>query len=211
MTSNVRPLKVGDVYRIMSDARRQNACPTPPPPTTASHCGLVLAEGAVEPLGGITFVVQGLKVFVPGRPFAGFGAVPVVSRRPMSEVTGPNTLTWPIAQSESRSAHGVVHWPTNTLPQPPWRPAAELRDASVTAWVASRSSGAFCSIWNQAVRPPPRLSLPRRPKLEDGACTSHLPIAGTEATCAVVGAALVSGRKSRAVKPSPYFTWPNVG
>src|SRR3982074_739738 len=59
-------------------------------------------------------------------------------------------------------------------------PAAEFRDATVTAWVASRSSGVFCSIWNHAVRPPPRASLPRTPKFDDGACTSNFDIAGTQ-------------------------------
>src|SRR3954467_9899981 len=120
----------------MSDARRQNEWPTPPLPTTASH-SLAPAAGVATPPGGISFVVQALLTAA-----AGFGAVPVVSRRPMSDVTGPNTLTWPIAHRESRSAHGVVHWPTNTLPQPPWIPAAELRDETVTACVDSRSSGA---------------------------------------------------------------------
>src|SRR5438477_6140634 len=81
-------------------------------------------------------------------------------------------------------------------------PAAELRDARVTACVASRSSGAFCSIWNHAVRPPPRPSLPRTPKFDDGACTSNFDMDGTAAAAALV---------LRPVKPSPYFTCPNVG
>src|SRR5258708_14541868 len=81
-------------------------------------------------------------------------------------------------------------------------PAAEFREASVTACVASRSSGAFCSIWNHAVRPPPRPSLPRTPKFDDGACTSNFDMEGTAAAVAEV---------LRAVKPSPYFAWPNVG
>src|SRR5581483_8370261 len=80
-------------------------------------------------------------------------------------------------------------------------PAAELRDATTTAWVASRSSGAFCSTWNQAVSPAPMLSLPRTPKLDDGACTSNLDIDGTATDAALL----------RAVKPSSYFTLPNVG
>src|SRR5258706_2629490 len=215
MASKVRPLKVGDVNRIMSEARRQNGCPTPPVPTTASHWG-VPGAGVAKPPGGIWLVVHGrlgllsdvpVVEIVIGNPAAGFGEVPVVSRRPMSEVTGPNTLTWPIAHSESRSAHGVVHWPTNTLPQPPCRPPAELRDETVTDCVSSRSSGAFCSIWHQAVRPPPRLSLPRTPKFDDGACTSNLLIDGTDND---VTAAPLATFWSRAVKPSPYFTWPNV-
>src|SRR4051812_47095949 len=126
----------------MSEARFQNAWPTPPAATTASHCGTVLVLGAAVPPGAITVVVHAWA-----RADAGFGATPVDSRRPMSDVTGPNTLTWPIAQSESRSAHGVVHCPTNTLPKPPCKPAAELRDATVTDCVSSRSRGAFCSIW----------------------------------------------------------------
>src|SRR5436190_1026628 len=143
---------------------------------------------------------------------AGFGAVPVVSRRPMSDVTGPKTLTCPIAHNESMSAHGVVHCPRKILPNPPWKPAAEFRDATVTAWVASRSSGAFCSTWNQAVRPAPMLSLPRTPKLDDGACTSNLDTDGT-ATAPAFGsqAPPAAAVTSRAVKPSPYFTCPNVG
>src|SRR5438874_9922741 len=160
----------------MSEARFQSAWPTPPPATTASHCS-VLAAGTAKPPGGIMLVVHDPKA--PPLFCAGLGATPVDSRRPMSDVTGPNTLTWPIAHSESRSAHGVVHCPTNTLPKPPCRPAAELRDETVTDCVSSRSRGAFCSIWNQAVRPAPRLSLPRTPKFEDGACTSNLLIDGT--------------------------------
>src|SRR5258706_7207485 len=188
----------------MSEARFQNAWPTPPAATTASHCAAVLVLGEAVPPGAIMLVVHAWL-----RAAAGLGATPVDSRRPMSEVTGPKTLTWPIAQSESRSAHGVVHWPTNTLPQPPWMPAAELRDETVTDCVSSRSSGAFCSIWNQAVRPPPRLSLPRTPKFDDGACTSNLLIAGTVTMPRII--APVVTFVSRAAKPSPYFTWPNVG
>ena len=88
------------------------------------------------------------------------------------DVTGPNTLTWPIAQSESRSAHGVVHCPTNTLPKPPCRPAAELRDETVTDCVSSRSRGAFCSIWNQAVRPPDTAPHTRPTTRHNGIATS---------------------------------------
>src|ERR1700741_2982601 len=150
----------------MSEARRQNEWPTPPLPTTESH-SFVPAAGTAVPPGGIRFVVHALLRFA-----AGLGAGAVVSRRPMIDVTGPNTLTCPIAQSESRSAHGVVHWPTKMLPKPPWKPAAELREASVTACVASRSSGAFCSTWNHAVNPAPTCSLPRTPKFDAGACTS---------------------------------------
>src|SRR5206468_1911795 len=91
-----------------------------------SNDGIALKRSGsrtAKPPGGMMFDLQAWL-----RAAAGFGATPVDSRRPMSEVTGPNTLTWPTAQSESRSAHGVVHWPTNTLPKPPWMPAAEFRD-----------------------------------------------------------------------------------
>src|SRR3954462_7329109 len=100
----------------MFDARRQKACPTPPAATTASHCGIVLALGAGVPPGEIRVVLQAAGGVAAE---AGFGAVPVVSRRPISDVTGPNTLTWPTAHRASMSAHGVVHWPTKTLPKPP--------------------------------------------------------------------------------------------
>src|SRR5690348_15806755 len=119
----------------MSEARRQNWCPTPPPPTTASHSGVPVA-GTVTPPGVRRFVVQALLPTVVIAA-AGFGAVPVVSRRPMIDVTGPNTLTWPTAHNESMSAQGVVHWPTKTFPKAPWIPAAELREATTTACVAS--------------------------------------------------------------------------
>src|SRR5260221_12921234 len=188
----------------MSEARRQNGWPPPPAPTAASHCDAVWLVGEAVPPGAITLVVHARL-----RADAGLGEMPVDSRRPMSDVTGPNTLTWPIAHSESRSAHGVVHWPTNTLPQPPCRPAAELRDETVTDCVSSRSRGAFCSIWNQAVRPAPRLSLPRTPKFDDGACTSNLLTDGTVTMPGI--SAPVDTFVSRAAKPSPYFTWPNVG
>src|SRR5215510_7669492 len=192
----------------MSEARRQNEWPTPPLPVTASHCGLVFALGAPVPPGAITLVVQAFAITA-----AGFGAVPVVSRRPMIDVTGPNTLTCPMAQSESRSAHGVVHCPTKMLPKLPWNPAAELREARTTAWVASRSSGAFCSIWNHAVNPALTCYLPRTPKLDDGAWTSAF---DTEGTVVSVAAALgaqtpVDALTSRSVKPSLYFAHPNVG
>jgi len=49
------------------------------------------------------------------------------------------------------------------LPKPPWIPTAELREAGVIAMLFDRSIGAFCSIWNQAVSPPPMFSLPRKP------------------------------------------------
>src|SRR5258706_14638620 len=95
-------------------------------------------------------------------------------------------------------------------------PAAEFRDATVTDWVASRSSGAFCSIWNHAVKPPPRPSLPRTPKFDDGACTSAFDIEGTATACVVVdtgatppGAA--GAWLQRAVKPSRHLTRPTVG
>src|SRR5437588_1106399 len=189
----------------MSEARRQNEWPTPPLPTTASH-SFVPVAGVARPPGAIRFVVHALLIAT-----AGFGAVPVVSRRPMSDVTGPNTLTCPIAHNESRSAHGVVHWPTNTLPNPPWKPAAEFREATVTAWVASRSSGAFCSTWNHAVSPAPTLSLPRTPKFDDGACTSNFDIAGTPIAPALATGAPLASVMSRAVNPSPYFTRPKVG
>jgi hypothetical protein len=81
----------------------------------------------------------------------GFGAVPVVSRRPMIEVTGPQPPTVPMLHSASRSAHGVVHCPMNALPQLPCTPTAEFRDAGVMAMLLERSIGAFCSIWNHAV------------------------------------------------------------
>src|SRR5258708_126664 len=95
-------------------------------------------------------------------------------------------------------------------------PAAEFRDATVTACVASRSSGAFCSIWNHAVRPPPRPSLPRTPKFDDGACTSTFDIEGTAIACVVVDTGATPPGAAgawlpRAVKPSPYFARPNVG
>src|SRR4051794_35271734 len=112
----------------MSEARFQNAWPTPPAATTASH-SRVPAAGTAKPPGGMMFEVHAWL-----RAAAGFGATPVDSRRPIREVTGPKTLTWPTAQSESRSAHGVVHWPTNTLPKLPWMPAAEFRDETVTDW-----------------------------------------------------------------------------
>jgi hypothetical protein len=96
--SNVAPANVGEVYRIMFEARFQNGCPTPPADTTASHSG-VPAAGALKPPGGMMFVVQGLVPscavvgVAPPIPEAGFGAVPVDSRRPMIDVTGPNTDT----------------------------------------------------------------------------------------------------------------------
>src|SRR5215510_7678599 len=75
------------------------------------------------------------------------GAAPVVSRRPMMEVTGPQPPTVPMPHSASRSAHGVVHWPMNTLPQLPWIPTAELRDAipEVFAMLFDRSIPALVS------------------------------------------------------------------
>src|SRR5258708_40174102 len=97
----------------MSEARRQNGWPTPPPPTTASHW-FVPAAGTPKPPGGIWLVVHARFAAA-----AGLGDVPVDSRRPMSEVTGPNTETWPTAQSESLSAPAVGHSPTTTIPTLP--------------------------------------------------------------------------------------------
>src|SRR4051812_15037544 len=74
--STVAPPSVGEVWRIMSEARRQNEWPTPPLATTASH-SFVPTAGVAKPPGGMTFVVQALLMAA-----AGFGAVPVVSRRP---------------------------------------------------------------------------------------------------------------------------------
>src|SRR5580765_3546241 len=143
------PLKTGDWYTSDWDARRHNGCPTPPPASTASQ---------TPP----TPDTPGAPESWPFWQF-GLGEVPVVSRRPMIEVTGPQKPTVPMLHRASRSAHGVVHWPKKTLPKPPWRPTAELREAGVIATLFDRSIGAFCSIWNQAVRPAPMLSRPRKP------------------------------------------------
>src|SRR5688572_19333091 len=111
----------------------------------------------------------------------GFGATPVVSRRPMIDVIGPYVATVPIPQSASRSAHGVVHWPTKTLPKPPCRPTAELREAKldVCAMLFERSMDALVSTCAHAVRPPPRLSRARTPTFEACDATSHFDTDGT--------------------------------
>src|SRR5258708_1040265 len=96
----------------MSDARRQNGWPTPPPPTTASHWFVPVAGTAVPP----------------------------------------------------RPIHFVLH---ATLPPP---------------------AGSA--------------SLPGSPKVDGGGCTLNFDRGGTGAAVAEV---------LRAVKPSPYFAWPNVG
>src|SRR6266852_1323141 len=142
------------------EARRQNACPTPPAPCSASQTG----EAFEAPPPGVVPPLPLAPGVVP-TPFAQFQftAVPVDSRRPMSDVTGPQKPTVPMPHSASRSAHGVVHWPRKTFPNPPWMPIAELRDAGLTAWLDERSSGAFCSICTHALNPPPRLSLLRTP------------------------------------------------
>src|SRR5574339_707748 len=77
--------------------------------------------------------------------------------------------------SASRSAHGVVHWPTNTLPKPPCMPTAELRDAKleVCATLFERSIEALVSPCAHALNPPPRLSRALTPMLEACEATSH--------------------------------------
>src|SRR3954465_9903146 len=146
--------------------RRQNGWPTPPPASTLSQ----LPPGAaVTPLPMAAELPQ----------FA-LGAAPVVSRRPIIEVTGPKPPTVPIAQRASRSAHGLVHWPRNTLPKLPCTPTAEFREAKpdVCATLFERSNAAFVSTWNHADRPPPRVSRPRTPTFEAALVTSHLLTSG---------------------------------
>src|SRR6185503_1695918 len=77
--------------------------------------------------------------------------------------------------SASRSAHGVVHWPRKMLPQPPWMPIAELRDAKleVCATLFERSIEALVSTWIHAVWPAPMFSRARTPTLEACDATSH--------------------------------------
>ena len=91
----------------------------------------------------------------------------------MIDVIGPKPPTVPMPHSASRSAHGVVHWPMKKLPQLPWKPTAELREAGVMATLLERSIGAFCSIWNHAVWPMPMF--PGRGYRSSSACdcTSH--------------------------------------
>src|SRR5258706_4269796 len=107
----------------MLDARRQNGCPTPPCPATASQsvAGVVIPPDPKLP--------QLLPRFD--------GVPPVVSRRPMIRSDGPQTPTVPTFHSDSRSAQGVVHCPAKTLPNGVCRPAAELRDPTLTAAVLS--------------------------------------------------------------------------
>src|SRR5260221_2184950 len=111
----------------MLDARRQNGCPTPPWPATASQsvAGVVMPPDAKLP-----------------QPLPRFdGVPPVVSRRPRINSDGPQIPTVPTFHRDSRSAHGVVHWPAKTLPNGPCRPADALRDPAPTAAEASHSGG----------------------------------------------------------------------
>src|SRR3954471_24527627 len=144
--------------------RRQNGWPTPPAPSTLSQ----LPPTAVVPTPLPVF--EQLKLF----------AAPVVSRRPMTEVTGPKPPTVPMAHRASRSAHGLVHWPRKTLPKPPCTPTAEFREAKPEVWATlfERSSAAFVSTWNHADRPPPRVSRPRTPTFDAALVTSHLLTSG---------------------------------
>ena len=52
-------------------------------------------------------------------------------------------------------------------PQPPCRPTKVSRLARPEPDELPASPDTFCSIWNTALRPPPRLSVPRMPKRDE--------------------------------------------
>ena len=54
-----------------------------------------------------------------------------------------------------------------TRPQPPCRPTKVSRLARPEPDELPASPDTFCSIWNTAFRPPPRLSVPRMPKRDE--------------------------------------------
>jgi len=69
-----------------------------------------------------------------------------------------------------------------------------------------RSNGAFVSTWNQADRPPPRVSRPRTPTFEAALVTSHFEVEG-----AAVGRPLAPLMAAFGpVAPSEYFQKPKL-
>src|SRR5438128_908102 len=95
------------------------------------------------------------------------GAPPVVSRRPMIEVTGPQPPIVPTSHRRKVCAHGVSHVPRYTLPKPPRRPRPELRAVPWPSFTPLlRSICILNSAWNHAVIPPPSVSVERRPQFD---------------------------------------------
>src|SRR3954469_13363013 len=139
------------------------------------------APAAVAPLGVEVLAVPATVVVVAG-PFGPkpalppapelleqlrLGFVPVCSRRPMIEVVGPQPPIVPTSHRRNVCAHGVSHVPRYTLPKPPRRPTPELRAVPLPPVMSfSRSIFILNSAWNQAVIPPPRVSVERRPQFE---------------------------------------------
>src|SRR4051812_11867760 len=84
-----KPLNTGDWYTSACEARRQNGWPTPPAASTASQTMPAAGTpGAMKPPEDWLLMQFG------------FGAWPVVSRRPMIAVTGPQKPTVPTLHSE---------------------------------------------------------------------------------------------------------------
>src|SRR5687768_7956063 len=104
-----------------------------------------------------------LKVARPALPFSVVEPADSNPAVPQMPVSAPPTLVGLIVR-----LNGVSQLPMKTLPKPPFRPSALLREHQPSAdW--PRGS-AVLSHWNHADRPPPSFSSPLNPTLLPGVC-----------------------------------------
>src|SRR6266404_4372233 len=149
---------------------------------------LLLAISALE---GVSAAPHAPVLFMQNR----LGFVPVCSRRPMIEVTGPQPPIVPTSHKRNVCAHGVSHVPKYTLPKSPRRPRPELRAVALPSNVPlSRAIFKLNSAWNHAVIPPPTVSVERRPQFDAWLVTPNFVVSSSVPSVLLVYLAWLSDR-----------------